>query len=483
MKSNHSFINRISRRRMLAESSTGFGALALAGLLSESISAAGSTLPEGAALRETHRPARAKNVIFCYMSGGVSHLDTFDPKPRLARDHGKPMPVKVERTQFNNNGNIMASPFDFTQSGESGIPVSSLFPHTAKVVDELALIRSITTPVNEHAQGNFLMHSGFPFMGYPSSGAWIGYGLGTENRDLPGYVVLRSGNATAPHGGVAVFSNGFLPAHHQGSIMRVDQPEAIPNLRPSDLPSAQLRRLAFINDMDREFFDSTGADDQVEAAIRNLETASRMQTSVPELCDLSGETDVTKRLYGLDSPDSQLAAYARQCLLARRLVERGVRFVELSCLPQTADDGQAANPWDQHGDLEKGHSMMAHQIDQPIAGLLVDLRQRGLLDETLVIWAGEFGRTPFSQGKNGRDHNPFAFSVWLAGGGVKGGTIYGATDEFGYHTVEDKCTVYDLWATVLNQLGINHEELTFRYSGRDVRLTDVHGNVLHKVLA
>jgi hypothetical protein len=282
---------------------------------------------------------------------------------------------------------------------------------------------------------------------------------------------------------VGVFSNGFLPAHHQGSIMRVDRPEAIPNLRSSDRPAAQLRRLAFINEMDREFLNSTAADAQVEAAIRNLETASRMQTSVPDLCDLSGETEVTKQLYGLDSPDSQLAAYAHQCLLARRLVERGVRFVELSCLPQTVDGGQAANPWDQHGNLEKGHSMMAHQIDQPIAGLLVDLRQRGLLDETLVIWAGEFGRTPFSQGKDGRDHNPFAFSVWLAGGGVKGGTIYGATDEFGYHTVEDKCTVYDLWATVLNQLGVNHEKLTFRYSGRDVRLTDVHGHVLHKVLA
>jgi hypothetical protein len=235
--------------------------------------------------------------------------------------------------------------------------------------------------------------------------------------------------------------------------------------------------------MDRSFLDTTGNDAQIEAAIRNLETAYRMQSSVPETCDLSDETEKTKQMYGIDSRDKQKAAYARQCLLARRFVERGVRFIELSCLTERIGAGGAANPWDQHGDLEKGHAAMAHQVDQPMAALIADLRQRGLLDETLVVWAGEFGRTPFSQGKNGRDHNPFGFSVWLAGGGVRGGSIYGTTDEFGYHAVEDKCTVYDMWATVLHQLGMDHQRLTYRYSGRDVRLTDVHGNVIHRVLA
>ena len=473
----------ISRRQMLVHSSTGFGSLALAGLLADPNYGATTTLPTTAALRETHHAAKAKNVIFCFMSGGVSHIDSFDPKPILKLAHGKPMPVKVERTQFNNNGNIMASPFEFSPAGESGIPVSSIFPHTARVVDELAVVRSMTTPVNEHAQGNFFMHSGFPFMGYPSAGAWIAYGLGTENRDLPGYVVLQSGNAVPPHGGVSLFSNGFLPAHHQGSIAKVDRPEPIPNLRSTDRVPAQTRRLAFIRQMDRTFLDTTQNDAQIEAAIRNLETAYRMQSAVPESCDLSDETETTKRMYGLDSSDKQKSAYARQCLLARRLVERGVRFIELSCLTENIGAGGAANPWDQHGDLEKGHAAMAHQVDQPIAALIADLRQRGLLDETLIIWAGEFGRTPFSQGTNGRDHNPFGFTVWFAGGGVKGGSIHGATDEFGYRAIEDQCTVYDMWATVLYQLGINHQRLTYRHGGRDVRLTDVHGNVLHRILA
>lgn len=474
--------NRISRRRMLASSSTGFGTVALAGLLAD-LSHGGDALPASAAMRATHHPARAKSVIFCFMSGGVSHIDSFDPKPRLQRDHGKPMPVKVERTQFNNNGNIMASPFKYTPAGESGIPVSSMFPRIATVVDELALIRSMTTPVNEHAQGNFFMHSGFPFMGYPSAGAWIAYGLGTESQELPGYVVLHSGDASPPHGGVGLFSNGFLPAYHQGSIVKIDRPEPLPNLRSPDLPRDQRRRIDYINRIDRLFLETTENDSQVEAAIQNLEIASKMQTAVPELCDLSGESAMTRQMYGLESPDEQLSAYGQQCLLARRLVERGVRFVEVSCLPQTPGGGQAANPWDQHGGLEIGHTAMARQVDQPIAALITDLRQRGMLDETLVVWAGEFGRTPFSQGTDGRDHNPFAFSVWFAGGGVKGGSIYGATDEFGYHTIADKCTVYDMWATVLHQLGVNHEKLTYRYGGRDVRLTDVHGNVLDQVLA
>ena len=464
--------NTMNRRQMLSKSSTGFGLLALQGLIGQS-----------QVLASPHYAPRAKSVIFCYMSGGVSHVDTFDPKPKLQEMAGKPMPVKVERTQFNNNGNIFPSPFEFQKHGESGIPVSSIFPRTAKMVDEMAVIRSMTSKVNEHAQGNYAIHTGFPFMGHPSAGAWVSYGLGNLNQNLPGFVVLHSGGSVPPHGGVGLYGSGYLPANSQGSVLQVDRNEPIQNIRPRESLSAQRKRLNFQNSFDREFLKESGHNSQVEAAIRNHEIAYKMQAAVPELCDLKGETDATKRLYGVDSPDDQTAAYARQCLLARRLVERGVRFVELSCLTEKIGAGGAANPWDQHGALEKGHAAMAHQVDQPIAGLLQDLKVRGMLDETLVIWAGEFGRTPFSQGSNGRDHNPFGFSIWMAGGGIKGGTIYGETDEFGYHVTENKCDFYDLWATVLHQLGLDHENLTYRHGGRDLRLTDVHGRVLHPILS
>lgn len=465
----------LTRRDALAKCSTGFGLVALSGLLHKQAQAAKIGVP--------HFAPRAKNVIFCYMSGGVSHLDSFDPKPRLAREAGQPMPMKVERTMFNQNGNIFPSPFKFRRHGESGTPISDMFPEIAKHADELAVIRSMTTPVSEHAQANSFFHTGFPFLGHPSAGAWASYGLGSENRNLPGFVVLQSGDASAPHGGVGMFGNGYLPAQHQASIMKADQAEAIRNLAPKQAVGSQLAELNYIEQMDQKFLHVTERDAQIDAAIRNAETAYRMQASVPDACDLSAEPAYLHKLYGTDSNIAQKAAYAKQCLLARRLVERGVRFVELSCLTHAIGAGGAANPWDQHGDLEQGHRAMGHQVDQPIAALLQDLRDRGLLDETLIIWAGEFGRTPFSQGSNGRDHNPFGFSVWLAGGGVRGGTIYGATDEYGYHVTENKATVYDLWATVLHQLGINHLDLTYRHGGRDFRLTDVHGNVIHEVIA
>jgi hypothetical protein len=464
----------VGRRQMLQSCSTGFGAVALSSLLNDTASAAPTKL---------HHLAKAKHVIFLFMSGGVSHVDSFDPKPKLKDLHGKSMPVKVERTQFNQNGNVMASPFDFKRCGESGLAVSSMFPKIGEVADELAVIRSMTTPVNEHAQGNFFMHSGFPFMGHPTAGAWCSYGLGSENENLPAYMVLQSGGAVPPHGGVALFSNGYLPAQHQGSIVKAGAAEAIRNIRGNDAPGLQQRRVDLARVLDKQFAEIASNEPQVEAAIANFETAFKMQTAVPELCDISDESAKTRQLYGIDSGDGIMANYGKQCLLARRMVERGVRFIELSCLTRAIGAGGAANPWDQHGDLEKGHGAMAKEVDQPIAALIQDLRSRGLLDETLLVWAGEFGRTPFSQGSNGRDHNPFGFSVWMAGGGVKGGIAYGATDELGYHAVEDKCEVYDLWATVLHQLGLNHERLTYRYGGRDFRLTDVHGDVLHDVLA
>ena len=464
--------NTISRRNMLSRSSTGFGLLALQGLLQKD-----------AGLFAKSAKKKAKSVIFCYMSGGVSQVDSFDPKPTLKKFAGKPMPVKVERTQFNQNGNVFPSPFEFKPYGESGIPVSSMFPKIGEMVDELAVIRSMTSKVNEHAQGNYAFHSGFPFMGHPSAGAWVSYGLGSANKNLPGFVVLHSGGSVAPHGGVGLYGSGYLPGAHQGSILQVDKSEPVKNVKPRETLMAQRSRLGFVKGFDQDFLAQTGKNSEVEAAIRNYETAYRMQSAVPELCDLSGETEATKKLYGIDSRDKQTAGYARQCLLARRLVERGVRFVELSCLNEGIGAGNAANPWDQHGQLEKGHKAMAYQVDQPIAGLLQDLKARGLLEETIVVWGGEFGRTPFTQGSNGRDHNPYGYSVWLAGGGVKGGTIHGATDEFGYHVTENKCDIYDLWATVLHLLGLDHEHLTFRHGGRDLRLTDVHGEVISSIVA
>ena len=462
-----------SRRQLLANASTGFGMAALAGLMQA----------ESPVNRAKRFAPKARSVIFCYMSGGVSHLDSFDPKPLLEKYAGQPMPVEVKKTQFNNNGTVQPAHWEFRQRGQSGMPVSELFPHMATVADELCVIRSMTAKFSEHAQGNFFMHSGFPFLGYPSAGAWASYGLGTESRDLPGYIVLQSGGATVPHGGVGVFSNGFLPAQHQASIVQADEEEAVRNIRSYQPRNTQRRQLDFIGAMDRRFASAAQHDLHVDAAIANYEMAWRMQSAVPELCDISGESEAAKQLYGMDGPDSPRTAYARQCLLARRLVERGVRFVELSCLPQKLGGAQAANPWDQHAEIKKGHGNMAHQVDQPIAALVKDLKSRGLLDSTLVIWAGEFGRTPFAQGTDGRDHNPYGFTIWMAGGGVKPGHIFGATDDFGYHAIENASTVYDMWATVLHLMGIDHEQLTYRFSGRDLRLTDVHGNVLRDLIA
>lgn len=477
-----------TRREMLQRSSVGFGWLALQGLLQEAARADSRaadklSLPENAGLKRLHHQPRAKRVIFCFMSGGVSHLDSFDPKPMLKKYHGQPFPMSVARTQFNNNGNVMASPFEFSPAGKSGLAISSMFPELSGVADQMAVIRSMTTPFNEHAQGNFFVHSGFPFMGYPSAGAWCAYGLGSGNQNLPAYVVLQSGGAVPPHGGVSLFSNGFLPGHVQGSILQADRDQALPNLNPVRERQAQLRQLEFAGQLDRRLGAKNSAEQAVETAITNFEIAFQMQTAVPELCDISDETQATRDLYGIDHPNPTTSAYARQCLLARKMVEQGVRFIELSCLNEGIGAGNAPNPWDQHGDLQAGHQAMARQVDQPIAGLIKDLDQRGLLEETLIVWTGEFGRTPFSQGSNGRDHNPFGFSVWLAGGGIKGGSWYGATDDFGYRATENPCTLYDLWATVLHQLGIDHERLTYRSGGRDVRLTDVHGVVLKDVLA
>ena len=457
---------------MLRRCANGFGSVALAGMLAEESRA--SSRGEGSA-GLPHMRARAKNVIFLFMDGGPSQLDTFDPKPRLAKEHGQPIKMKTPATQFNNVGNVLKSPWAFRPRGQCGTPVSDLFPEVAQCVDDLAIVRSMTSEFSEHTNANYFIHSGHGQQGRPSMGAWATYGLGSECQNLPGFIVLDSG--LIPPGGLDCFSNGFLPATFQGSVFQ-HGPEPVAYLRPQEsVANRQQQKLALLRHLDEAGMRRHSPEDKIEAAIANYELAFRMQTAVPELLDLSRESNATKRLYGVDSAYAPTQIFASQCLLARRLVERGVRFVEVLCPSVGADR------WDQHSDLRGGHTRNARATDRPTAALLKDLKSRGLLDETLVIWAGEFGRTPMAQGSDGRDHNPFGFSIWLAGGGIKGGTVYGQTDDYGYYAIENKVEMYDLHATILHLLGINHKRLTVRFGGRDMRLTDVHGEVVTGILA
>ena len=463
-----------SRRELLRRCSVGFGSLALAGLFGRNAAAeSGPSAP--------HFPAKIKNVIFCFMPGGVSQVDSFDPKPALAALAGKPMPVAIEKTQFDDVGSVLPGLWEFKNRGESGLPVSELFPSIAACADDLTVIRSLTGPSSEHTQASYAIHTCFPFAGHPSAGAWIHYGLGSLNRDLPGFVVVHPKGGSMQNGGFGLYSNGFLPGENQASLFHTGEAEPVPSIQPRDTLSIQKRKLETLATLDGAFL-RNAPDPAVEAAIRSYETAARMQSAVPEVCDLRGESEATRKLYGMDSPVRTTAAYAEQCLVARRLIERGVRFVEVpTCFgPGGAPDFQ---PWDQHAGMKGNHFRMAQQVDRPIAGLIRDLKARGLFEETLILFAGEFGRTPFSQGGSGRDHNPQGFSVWLAGGGLKHGISYGATDEFGYRAVENPCTLFDLWATVLHLLGMDHEKLTYRFGGRDYRLTDVHGTVIRAILS
>ncbi len=465
----------LTRRDMLAQAATGFGAVALAALWhGEGRAAESAPSLNPFEPRQPHHTPKAKRVIFLYMDGGPSQVDTFDPKPRLDKENGKPFGDKIEPTQFNNIGNTLASPWKFQQYGESGIPVSSLFPHVAKHVDKLAVIRSMTSNFPEHTNANYFLHTGHGLQGRPSMGAWVGYGLGSECRDLPGFIVLNGG--LTPPGGLDNFNSGFLPATYQASVFGARDP-AVSNVRPQEpKPELQRRKMALMNKLDQQSLERMGRVDALESAIANYELAARMQTAVPHLTDLAQETEATREMYGLNHSYDPTKIFGRQCLLARRLVETGVRFIELTC-PNVSGDR-----WDQHSDLKNGHENNARAVDQPIAALLTDLEQRGLLDETLVVWTGEFGRTPFAQGSNGRDHNPFGFSLWMAGGGVKGGVTYGETDEYGYKVARDKLEIHDLHATMLHLLGVDHTKLTFRFSGRDIRLTDVYGHVIKEIL-
>ncbi|GIV26200.1 MAG: sulfatase [Bacteroidia bacterium] len=466
----------LSRRELLMRCTAGFGALALTALLSDRAYGAHLRQAESPfAAKVPHHPPRAKNVIFLYMDGGPSQVDTFDPKPRLEKEHGQPIKMKVPRTQFNNVGNVLKSPWKFRQYGESGIPVSDLFPHVARCVDELCIIRSMVSEFSEHTNANYFLHTGFGQQGRPSMGSWITYGLGSDCQDLPGFIVLNGG--LIPPGGLDNFTSGFLPATFQGSVFKYG-PQPVANLVPPESSEAlQRKKLTLLSNLDRTVLGRISDTDAIESAIRNYELAFRMQSAVPSLLDMRGETAATKKLYGLDSDYAPTRTYGTLCLLARRLVERGVRFVELTCPHVGADR------WDQHSRLREGHANNARAVDQPIAALLTDLKARGLLDETIVLWGGEFGRTPMAQGTDGRDHNPFGFTMWLAGGGVKGGMIYGATDEYGYFAVENKVEIHDLHATILHLLGIDHTRLTVRFGGRDMRLTDVKGRVIHEIIS
>ena len=477
MHCNHFIKQPQSRREMLSKCAMGFGAFALRALLCDPAFAGDAPAKAAGpfAPRKPHFPPKVKSVIFLYMDGGVSQVDSFDPKPLLQQENGKPFKMKMEPTQFNNNGNTLGSPWKFKQYGKSGIPVSDLFPNVAECVDDLAIIRSMTSNFSEHTAANYFLHTGSGLQGRPSMGAWTSYGLGSECQNLPGFIVLDGG--LIPPGGLDCFNNGFLPATYQGSVFRSGA-HPVANIVPIEArPQLQKNKLALMHQLDDELLRRTGHQDTLESAIANYEVAYAMQSSVPDLMNIEGESEATKKLYGLDAQYPHTRTFGMQCLVTRRLIERGVRFIELTCPAVNGDR------WDQHGGLKQGHENNARAVDQPIAALLKDLKSRGLLNQTLVVWSGEFGRTPFAQGTDGRDHNPFGFSVWLAGGGVKGGIIYGATDEYGYKAVENKVEMYDLHATMLHLLGMDHKKLTFRWGGRDMRLTDVHGEVIEKVLA
>lgn len=466
-----------SRRELLRSAACGFGHVALLGLLNSLVStvqAGGAAAGKSTAAPQLpHIPARAKHVIFLFMHGGVSHVDTFDPKPKLAEMDGHPLPFNTPLQFSKKIGNVLRSPWKFRRYGASGLPVSDLFPHIGSVVDEICFLRSMFVEQVDHGGAILQLHTGSAVFPRPSMGAWISYGLGTENQNLPAFVTI---SPPMMHGAQQLYGSSFLPAAYQGmAIGDYKTPmnrATIRNLQRAELsPDLQRRQLDLLQDFNRDYTAHSPSDSRLEARIQSFELAFRMQMEAPGVLDMSGESPTTIRLYGIDGGPTD--NFGRQCLLARRLVEQGVRFVQCS----------HSYKWDQHSDLKNGHENNACEVDRPIAALIQDLRQRGLLDDTLVLWGTEFGRTPVAEGTDGRDHNPYGFTMWLAGGGVKGGMAYGSTDEFGYFAVENRVSMYDLHATLLHLLGIDHTRLTYRYNGRDFRLTDVHGRVVHEILA
>jgi hypothetical protein len=451
---------------MLKSSSAGFGWLAFAGLAQ--------------ANRMPSTTAKAKNIIFCFMDGGPSHVDTFDPKPMLTKHQGEKIGESAVsiRSQSDANRVWLGSPWQFRQRGESGLWVSELFPRIAEIADQLCVVRSLVGELPLHGQQNLLLHTGRILGQAPSMGAWVNYGLGSENSDLPGYVVLN--NDWVPNGGLENFGSSYLPASHQATMIRAAG-TPVDHIVPMLPVDSQKRMLAILKEQDRQYAQSVSDPRAVEGAIANDETAFRMQSELPQIVEISQEPEHIHKLYGLDSQDEHQRLYATQALRARRLVEAGVRFVEITC---PSFDGNNS-PWDQHGQLKINHEKNARITEQSVAALIIDLEQRGLLDETIVLWAGEMGRTPHTPAVNegcGRDHHVNGYSIFMAGGGFRGGFAFGQTDEFGNSVVENPLDIHDIHATILYQMGIDHQNLTFRHGGRDHRLTDVHGRVVKELL-
>ena len=470
------FPRATTRRHFLLQAGGGCGALALQWLLARDGGAAERKLVNPLAAKVPHFAAKAKSVIFLFMVGGPSHIDLFDPKPELTKQQGKPLPESFGRpvSQFTKGDTpLLASTRTFKKHGQSGLDVSDLMPQLATCVDDIAFLKSCWSTSTVHAPAMYELHSGRTLMGYPSLGSWVTYGLGSVSDNLPAYCVMIQPEGT-PEGGAPCWGSGFLPAVYQGTLLRKGA-NPILNLKPPETVGSeqQRRTLDLLQKMNEVDLDPE--DTELAARIASYELAFRMQQHAPEAVDLSKETAATKTAYGLD--DKRTAEFGLRCLLARRLVERGVRFVQLY-----SGGGPVAMQWDAHDDINGNHEKMCGLVDQPIAALLKDLKQRGLLETTLVIWCSEFGRTPHSQGGKGRDHNPYGYTMWLAGGGVKGGQAVGATDEFGLRAVKDKISVNDFHATILHLLGLDHEKLTFRHSSRDERLTDVAGEVIETVL-
>lgn len=470
------FCNRFSpafdRRDLLKKTATGFGWLALVDLLKQSGQASLSAPTKAPrAPKPSHYAPKANRVIFLFMHGGPSHMDTFDYKPLLDRDDGKPLPFSKPRVFSGQTGNLLKSPYRFRQYGQSGAWVSDVFPYVARHVDDLCIINSMHGSNSRHGGALLELHTGTDTFIRPSMGSWVTYGLGTENQNLPGYVTICP---SLTHGASNNWGSAFLPAVYQGTPIGDAGTAAakakVPYITGKTPRHLQRLELDFLQQLNQQRSEQLGADSDMEARINSFELAFRMQKIAPELQNLSTETRATQRMYGLD--DKTTEDFGRQCLMARRFAEAGVRFVQVS----------HSYKWDQHGNLREKVAANAKEVDRPISALLTDLKQRGMLEDTLVLWGGEFGRTPVSEGDNGRDHNPEGFTMWMAGGGTRPGIRFGKTDDYGYFAVEDKVHFHDLHATMLHLLGLDHERLTYRHAARDFRLTDVHGRVVHEIL-
>jgi hypothetical protein len=470
-----------SRRDFLWQIGGGFGSIALTHLLGREALAAGPYTPKTEFNGGLHHPAKVKRIIQLFMTGGASPMDTFDYKPALAKFHGQNLGPKEKPEGFTAMpGAIMKSPFKFKQYGQSGRWVSSVFPHQAKLVDEMAFLMALTTKTNVHGPATYMMNNGFLLPGFPCMGAWVSYALGNLTDNLPTFVVLPDAKGL-PYNQQGTFSTGFLPAVHQGTIINADPKDSVPNLSPPDRFSFASREadrdgLALLAEFNRANAAQNPGDSRLDGRVASYELAAKMQLSAPEAFDLSRESETTRKAYGLDNKVTE--DFGRRCLLARRLLERGTRFVQVWSGPQ----GATGN-WDNHTNIQTELPAIAATVDQPIAALLQDLKACGLFKDTLLVWTTEFGRTPFAQGSVGRDHNGGSFVTWLAGAGVKPGSAHGQSDEWGYQAAEGKTDCHDLHATILHLLGIDHTKLTFRHSGIDRRLTDVHGHVIHEILA